>query len=66
VWRGGRGPDLRPRTVAGVEKPFGLEPGYGLLIQLYALGLAYDGTVPVEPDGAEIRELRLLYSGPYP
>src|SRR4051794_6537023 len=66
VRRGCSGPDLRPRAIAGVEQPAGIEPPYGLLVQPHPPRLAQYGTVPVEPEAAEIRELRLLDSGPYP
>jgi hypothetical protein len=66
VGRRCRGPNLRPRAVAGIEQFPGFQPGYGILIQLQPLGLAYGGSVPVESEGTEIRELCLLYPRPYP
>jgi hypothetical protein len=66
VRRGCSGPDLRTRAVAGVEQPTGIEPPYSLPVKLHPLRLAQDGPVPVESEATEIRELRLLDSGPYP
>ena len=61
-----RRPDLRPRAVTRVEQRGGIEPSNGLFVEFHPLRLAHDGTVPVEPDRTEIRELRLLYPRPYP
>jgi hypothetical protein len=62
VRRGCGGPDLRPRTVARVEQSFGIEPGYGLLVQFHPLRLAQDGSIPVESESPEIGELCLLHA----
>src|SRR5918998_4367388 len=60
------GPDLLTCTVAGVKEASGIQPLDGFLVQPQPLRLAYDGPVPVEPDGAEVRELVLLDPGPHP
>src|SRR5918998_4971315 len=54
VRRRDRGPDLRPRTVAGVQKTPGVEAGYGLLVERHPPGLAHDGSVPFEPEGPQV------------
>jgi hypothetical protein len=62
VRRGGGGPHLRPRALAGVEKTASVEASYRSLVQLHPLGLAHDGAVPVEPKGAQVAELGLFHA----
>ena len=60
--RGGvRSPNLGLSAAAGVEVAVGVEAGDSFLVEGDALGLAYDGAVPIEPYGSEIGELDLLY-----
>ena len=55
-------PDLRPRAVTGIEKPFGVEAVYGLLVQPHPLRLSYARSIPFEPEGPQVGELGLLHA----
>ena len=66
VRRGCRGPDLRPRAVAGVEQSIGLQPDYGLLVKLHPLRLAHDGPSQSSPRDSRSESCASSITGTHP